>query len=90
MLPLLPIPIIPEHIWKNVSEKAAATYPAEPSPGQPVVGTGPFILAEGKAGGSTYRFEENPDYWGGAPHVDEVELPGLQGRGPDGPGPDQG
>ena len=33
VLPLLPIPIIPEHIWKNVSEKEAATYPAEPSDG---------------------------------------------------------
>ena len=27
---------------------------------------------EGTAGGSTYRFEANPDYWGGAPHIDEV------------------
>ena len=33
---------------------------------------GPFRLVEGTAGGSTYRFEANPDYWGGAPHVDEV------------------
>ena len=24
------------------------------------------VLVEGKAGGSTYRFEKNPDYWGGA------------------------
>jgi peptide/nickel transport system substrate-binding protein len=27
---------------------------------------------EGKAGGSTYWLEANPDYWGGAPHIDEV------------------
>ena len=73
-LPLLPIPIIPEHIWKNVDEKEIATYPAEPSEGKPVVGTGPFVLVEGKAGGSTYRFEKNPDYWGGEPHVDEVVI----------------
>jgi peptide/nickel transport system substrate-binding protein len=71
-LPLLPIPIIPEHIWKSVSEKEVKTYAAEPSEGRPVVGTGPFRLVEGSAGGSTYRFEKNPDYWGGAPHVDEV------------------
>ncbi len=71
-LPLLPIPIIPEHVWKNVSEKAVKTYRAEPTAAQPVVGTGPFRLTEGKAGGSTYRFEKNPDYWGGEPHVDEV------------------
>ena len=73
-LPLLPIPILPEHIWKNVDEKEIATYPAEPSEGKPVVGTGPFVLVEGKAGGSTYRFEKNPDYWGGEPHVDEVVI----------------
>jgi peptide/nickel transport system substrate-binding protein len=71
-LPLLPIPIIPEHIWKNVSEKEVKTYPAEPKDGKPVVGSGPFRLVEGTAGGSTYRFEANPDYWGGAPHIDEV------------------
>ncbi len=72
VLPLLPIPIIPEHVWKGVSEKAVKTYRAEPTAAQPVVGTGPFRLVEGKVGGSTYRFEANPDYWGGAPHIDEV------------------
>ena len=70
-LPLLPIPILPEHVWKDVSEKEVETYDAEPNDG-PVVGSGPFTLVEGTAGGSTYRFEANPDYWGGAPHVDEV------------------
>ena len=72
VLPLLPIPIVPEHIWKDVSEKDVKTYAAEPKDGQPVVGSGPFRLVEGTAGGSTYRFEKNPDYWGGAPHIDEV------------------
>jgi peptide/nickel transport system substrate-binding protein len=48
------------------------SYAAEPKNGQPVVGSGPFRLVEGTAGGSTYRFEANPHYWGGAPHVDEV------------------
>src|SRR4051812_40955775 len=33
VLPLLPIPIVPEHIWKNITEKQMATYPAEPKPG---------------------------------------------------------
>ncbi len=72
VLPLLPIPILPEHVWKDVSEKEVKTYPAEPTEGQPVVGSGPFRLIEGTAGGSTYRFEANPDYWQGTPHVDEV------------------
>ncbi len=72
VLPLLPIPIVPEHIWKDVSEKDVKSYAAEPTDGKPVVGSGPFRLVEGTAGGSTYRFEKNPDYWQGEPHLDEV------------------
>jgi peptide/nickel transport system substrate-binding protein len=72
VLPLLPIPILPEHIWKNVDSKAVKNYGNEPTDGQPVVGSGPFRLVEGTAGGSTFKFEANPDYWGGAPHVDQV------------------
>ncbi len=71
-LPLLPIPIVPEHIWKSVSESAVKTYSAEPSNGKAVVGEGPFRLVEGTANGDTFKFEANPDYWGGRPHVDEV------------------
>ena len=71
-LPGLPIPIIPEHIWKDVSEDEVKTYKNEPTDSQPVVGSGPFRFVEGSAGGSTYRFEKNPDYWRGAPHLDEV------------------
>ncbi len=73
-LPLLPMPIVPEHIWKDVSEKDVKTYSNEPSGGQPVVGSGPFQLVEGKAGGSTYRFVRNPDYWAGEPHMGEVDM----------------
>ena len=39
-----------------------------------MVGSGPFRLVEGTAGGSTYVFEANPDYYGGAPHVDRVAF----------------
>ena len=72
VLPLLPIPIVPEHVWSSLDEKAVKTYPAEPTDGQPVVGSGPFRLVEGTAGGSTYRFERNPDYWQGSAYVDQV------------------
>ncbi len=72
VLPLLPIPIVPEHIWSAVDEKAVKTYAAEPIDGQPVVGSGPFRLVEGTAGGSTIRFERNPDYWQGGSYIDEV------------------
>jgi peptide/nickel transport system substrate-binding protein len=75
VLPLLPMPIIPEHHWKNVPEDQVKTYSNEPSsPNKPVVGSGPFELVEGKAGGSTYRFVRNDDYWGGKPKVAEVDM----------------
>ena len=70
-LPLLPIPIMPEHIWKDISEEEANTYANEPDDG-PVVGSGTFTLVEGTAGGSTYRLEANPESWEGTPHIDEV------------------
>jgi peptide/nickel transport system substrate-binding protein len=73
-LPLLPIPIVPEHIWKDVSAKDVKSYAAEPSDGHPVVGTGPFQPVEGTAGGSTFRFVANKDYWGGKPNVDEIDV----------------
>jgi peptide/nickel transport system substrate-binding protein len=71
-LPLLPIPIVPEHIWKDVPEDEVKTYKAEPENGEPVVGSGPFRLVEGQAGGPTYRWEANPDYWKDGPYIDEV------------------
>jgi peptide/nickel transport system substrate-binding protein len=71
-LPLLPIPIVPAHVWKNVSEDQIKSYAAQPSGGKPVVGSGPFRLVQGTADGSTFKLEANPDYWGGAPHIDEV------------------
>lgn len=71
-LPLLPIPIVPEHVWADIPENEVKTYKAEPEDGQPVVGSGPFRLVEGQAGGSTYRFEANPDYWREGPNIDEV------------------
>ena len=72
VLPLLPIPILPEHIWKDVPEDEVKSYRNEPTDGEPVVGSGSFRLVEGTAGGSTYVLEANPDYWGGAPHIDRA------------------
>ncbi len=72
VLPLLPIPIIPEHVWSKVDEKSVKSFANEPKGGDPVVGSGPFQLVEGTAGGSTTRFEVREDYWKGTPHLDEV------------------
>ena len=90
VLPLLPIPILPEHVWKNVSEKEMKSYAAEPKTGQPVVGSGPFRLVEGTAGGSTFRFVKNPHYWNGTPARRRGRLPDVQEQRPRGAGADQG
>ncbi len=74
VLPLLPMPIVPEHIWKDVSEDKVKSFSNEPEGGQPIIGSGPFKLVEGKAGGSTYRFVRNEDYWGGEPKIGEVDM----------------
>ncbi len=74
VLPMVPIPIVPEHVWKDVTGDEMKSYANEPTDGRPVVGSGPFRLVKGTAGGSTYQFEANPDYWKGAPHIDEVAF----------------
>ena len=55
----------------SARRRSRPTAPSRPT-ASPWSAPGPFRLVEGKAGGSTYRFEKNPDYWGGEPHVDEV------------------
>lgn len=67
----LDIYILPEHIWKNISEKAVQSYKNEPVGGQPIVGGGPFVMAERQVG-QFIRMVRNPLYFGGAPKVDEV------------------
>jgi peptide/nickel transport system substrate-binding protein len=74
-LPLLPMPIVPEHVWKDVSEKDVKNYSAEPEDG-PVVGSGPFRLVEGEAPGLLGRR---------ALHR-RGDLPRLQGGRSDDPG----
>ena len=58
------------------------SYDAAPTPGHPVVGSGPFKLVEGTGGGSTFRFVANKNYWGGAPHVDEVDYRVFKSKDP--------
>ena len=70
-MPLLPIPIVPEHVWSDITEDDVKDFANEPDDGE-VIGSGPFRLVEGTAGGSTYIFEANPDYWEGAPHIDGI------------------
>ena len=63
------IPIVPQHIWATVPGDQAASIDAT----LPLVGSGPFQLTE-------YVIHDhadlmaNPEYWGGAPKIDEVQF----------------
>lgn len=59
------VPIIPQHIWKDVTD---------PKKFENNIGTGPFKLVEYKPD-EFYRFEANADYFMGKPAVDELLLP---------------
>ncbi len=59
----LAVPILPEHIWKNIDEKSVSTYKNEP-----IVGSGPFIF-DNHVTGQYISVHANPNYWAGAPHI---------------------
>jgi peptide/nickel transport system substrate-binding protein len=60
------VPILPEHIWKNVSEKQVTTFQNN-NP----VGSGPFIVTK-FAEGQYVDLKANPDYWGGKPGISNL------------------
>lgn len=60
------VPILPEHIWKNVSEKDAGTFD-----NKEMVGTGAFQLVEQKPG-EFIKLKANKSYWGGASKIDNL------------------
>ena len=59
VLPLLPIPIVPEHIWKDISEKDIKSYPNEPVDGTPTSRLGP-VPRRSKVGLAARRFTSSP------------------------------
>ena len=68
--PLYPpyIYIMPEHILSQYKDKAdLRAWKGFPD----TVGSGPFELVEWRRG-DFWRMEANPDYWRGAPKIDEV------------------
>ncbi len=58
--------ILPEHIWGDFDKKEAQEFKNYPN----MIGTGPFQLTDWDKGQS-WTMEANPDYWGGAPHIDK-------------------
>jgi peptide/nickel transport system substrate-binding protein len=68
------VPILPEHIWKNVSPNAAITsYGNKP----PIIGSGPFeTVAYVK--GSYIEMVRNPTYWGPKPTIEKIYFETYQ------------
>lgn len=60
------LPILPEHIWKDVKNPRKFTDLA--------IGTGPYKLSEYKTG-DHYTLEANDDYFKGKPTVSKINLP---------------
>jgi peptide/nickel transport system substrate-binding protein len=58
------VPVLPEHVWKSVSEKDTGTYA-----NTEMVGTGAFTLDKWVKG-QYVRLKANKSYWGGAPKID--------------------
>jgi peptide/nickel transport system substrate-binding protein len=58
--------ILPKHIWEDVPAEETKTFE-----NTPVVGSGPFQAVEWQKGQSA-RLEANPDYFRGAPNLDEI------------------
>jgi peptide/nickel transport system substrate-binding protein len=62
------VPILPEHIWKNVSPNAAVTsYGNKP----PIIGSGPFETVEFNKGTSV-KMVRNPYYYGKMPTIKTI------------------
>ena len=59
--------ILPEHVWGDFTEKELKSFKNFPDP----VISGSFNLVEWKQG-EYFRMEANPDYWAGAPVIDEI------------------
>ena len=58
--------ILPKHIWEDVPADETKSFKNEP-----IIGSGPFQAVEWREGQSA-RLEANPDYFRGAPKIDEI------------------
>lgn len=67
----LAVPILPEHIWKQVSEKQVSRFTNAPGGTPAPVGSGPYVLTDRQVGQSV-TLTANKEYWGGAPHMDQL------------------
>ncbi|TCO16951.1 peptide/nickel transport system substrate-binding protein [Kribbella steppae] len=63
-----PVPIMPKHVWEKVPD--IGKYEADV---YPTVGSGPYIAVEAKKD-QYVKLQANPNYWRGAPKIDELQM----------------
>ena len=67
------LPILPKHIWENVTEPETFTEP------EAAISTGPFILENYDAAAGTYTFKANEDYFYGDVQIDKLVIANASG-----------
>lgn len=65
---LADVPIIPQHVWESIETPQEQAFGIETN-----VGSGPLRLVDYQADQS-YTFEANPDYFRGAPAIDQLVV----------------
>ena len=66
-----PVPILDSLMSMILITPAAQNKPEELQEG---LGTGPYVVTKFNRGAGTYSLKRNENYWGPAPHVDNVEV----------------
>ena len=79
------VPILPKHVWASSTTRRSHEEKFD----APLVGTGPYTLAEWKTN-QFARFVRNPNYWGNAGLRRRGRPAVLPGRRHDGPGAEGG
>jgi peptide/nickel transport system substrate-binding protein len=64
--------IVPEHLWGDMTKDEIKDWNFEEGT-QPSIGSGPFELTEWTKGDS-WTMSARPEYWGGAPQIDEYVV----------------
>ena len=67
------LPILPKHIWENVTEPETFTEP------EAAISTGPFILENYDAAAGTYTFKANEYYFYGDVQIDKLVIANVSG-----------
>lgn len=67
------LPILPKHIWENVTEPETFTEP------EAAISTGPFILENYDSAAGTYMFKANEDYFYGDVQIDKLVIANVSG-----------